>query len=313
MIRSTPILWFSEDIDSIVDFYTDALGDVQEVTRMHYPDHSEFVDMEPSLSKKLLAVFLRVNGAPLTIARGRSDFLREEHVTFTLNFQCVPAADVAAAMHKTWAKLSDGGTVVEELTEYEGGRIHGRVIDRYGIRWSFLNAMPGEVVEQFLITNLIFTEENQNQAAQALDFYVDSFSETRKGDVFTFPEADDIVTTESIMYSEFMIHDTYVIVRDAGYAMPAQSGMSVMFGMFCDTQEELDQLWNHFAPTGTPYGHFGIVADQFGFNWLIAPFFVWKNCEDGTFLDSFFRATKADFAELDALSTPELTRSPIYP
>ena len=310
MIRSTPILWFRDDIDPVVEFYTHALGDVREVTRMTYPAHSWFVDIEPSLSNATMAAFLSVGGSPLTIIRGRSELLREEHITFTLNFQSLPATDVAEAMTKTWNRLVAGGTVIDQLTEYEGGRMYGRLTDRYGIHWNFLNAIPGEVVDQFLITNFLFSGKNQNKAAEALNFYVDSFSETRKGDVFYYPESDGLVTTESIMYSEFMIHDTYVIVNDVGYEIPDHSGMSVMFGLFCETADELNQLWEHFSSSGAEYGHFGIVTDKYDLNWLICPYFVWNNCEDSQFIDAFAAHGKADFEMLKQLARPSLTRQP---
>ena len=150
MIRSTPILWFRDDIDPVVEFYTHALGDVREVTRMTYPEHSWFVDIAPSLSNATMAAFLSVGGSPLTIIRGRSELLREEHITFTLNFQSLPATDVAEAMTKTWNKLVTGGTVIDQLTEYEGGRMYGRLTDRYGIHWNFLSVSILVTVKQFL-------------------------------------------------------------------------------------------------------------------------------------------------------------------
>ncbi|WP_374700218.1 VOC family protein [Arthrobacter sp. JCM 19049] len=58
---------------------------------------------------------------------------------------------------------------------------------RYGVSWQLTLAVQGETVPQFLTPCLMFCGPAQNQAAEAADFYVATFSDSKPGQRFHYP------------------------------------------------------------------------------------------------------------------------------
>jgi PhnB protein len=52
----------------------------------------------------------------------------------------------AAGLRAWFAKLAEGGTILDELQERLWGATDGQVVDRYGVRWlvGFEDAEPGD-------------------------------------------------------------------------------------------------------------------------------------------------------------------------
>jgi PhnB protein len=52
----------------------------------------------------------------------------------------------AATLRAWFAKLAEGGTILDELQERPWGATDGQVVDRYGVRWlvGFEDAEPGD-------------------------------------------------------------------------------------------------------------------------------------------------------------------------
>lgn len=107
----------------------------------------------------------------------------------------------------------------------------------------------------------------ENQAEEAARFYVsvipDSAIEsiTRYGPSGPGPEG-------SVMTVGFTIHGQEFVALNGGPQY--QFTPAVSFAIQCDTQEEIDHLWDALSEGGKPH-QCGWLDDKFGVTWQIVP------------------------------------------
>ena len=104
-------------------------------------------------------------------------------------------------------------------------------------------------------------------AEQAVAFYHSVFPETRILDVLRYgagapmPEGTVLTITFTLRGQEF-------VAMNGGPHYAPTPGIS--FFVHCDTQEEIDRLWDRLAEGGKPI-QCGWITDRFGITWQIVP------------------------------------------
>jgi predicted 3-demethylubiquinone-9 3-methyltransferase (glyoxalase superfamily) len=106
-----------------------------------------------------------------------------------------------------------------------------------------------------------------NQAEEAADFYVSIFKNskvnkiTRYGDAGPGPKGSVMVVTFQLEGQEF-------IALNGGPMFKFTEAIS--FSVDCQTQEEVDELWNKLSAGGEP-GRCAWLKDKYGLSWQIVP------------------------------------------
>ena len=109
---------------------------------------------------------------------------------------------------------------------------------------------------------------NDGKIEEAVDFYCSLFEDSR----ITFssdygPEAGDFAGQKMAIYFELMGR-TYVAINGADTRFEANE--SVSLAVPCDTQEEIDRLWDALVEGGEP-SMCGWLKDRYGFSWQVYP------------------------------------------
>ena len=105
------------------------------------------------------------------------------------------------------------------------------------------------------------------RAGEAVDFYTSIFpesrvtSERRYGKAGPGPEGELMTATFELAGQEFM-------ALNGGPSFSFAQGISLFVD--CETQEEVDELWNRLSDGGEP-GPCGWLTDRFGVSWQVIP------------------------------------------
>ncbi|MFN2543864.1 MAG: VOC family protein [Actinomycetota bacterium] len=130
-------------------------------------------------------------------------------------------------------------------------------------------------VQQTIVPNLWFDD----QAEEAARFYVEVFS-NRTG--ASDPAKSEIVTVThypqdgpggkkagDVLTVEFQIEGQRFTGINGGPEFTFTEAVS--FLITCETQEEIDELWDRLVEGGGEHGPCGWLKDRYGLSWQVAP------------------------------------------
>jgi predicted 3-demethylubiquinone-9 3-methyltransferase (glyoxalase superfamily) len=115
-----------------------------------------------------------------------------------------------------------------------------------------------------LTTFLWFDQE----AEEAAHLYVSLFPQSRIGNISRYPEGSRL-PDGTVMTIEFEIFGQSFTCLNGGPMFPHSEAVS--FQVSCDTQEEVDHLWNSLIADGGAESQCGWCKDKFGVSWQIIP------------------------------------------
>jgi predicted 3-demethylubiquinone-9 3-methyltransferase (glyoxalase superfamily) len=106
-----------------------------------------------------------------------------------------------------------------------------------------------------------------NQAEEAMNFYVSIFKNSRILSVSRYGEAGPGPAGE-VMTATFQLEGQEFMALNGGPDHNFTDAIS--FFVDCKTQEEVDELWDKLSEGGEP-GPCGWLKDKFGLSWQIIP------------------------------------------
>lgn len=117
---------------------------------------------------------------------------------------------------------------------------------------------------QNLITFLWFDTE----ALEAAKFYVELFPGSRLGDV-SYYQADAQQPEGSVLTVEFELFGRPFAALNGGPHFPHSEAVS--FQVVCDTQEDVDRIWDAIVGNGGSESMCGWCKDRWGVSWQVIP------------------------------------------
>jgi predicted 3-demethylubiquinone-9 3-methyltransferase (glyoxalase superfamily) len=107
-----------------------------------------------------------------------------------------------------------------------------------------------------------------NQAFEAASFYVDLFPGSRLG-IVSYYQADAQQPEGSVLTVEFEIFGRPFAALNGGPQFPHSEAVS--FQVSCETQDDVDRLWNALISNGGAESQCGWCKDRWGVSWQIIP------------------------------------------
>ena len=111
-----------------------------------------------------------------------------------------------------------------------------------------------------------------DQAEQAVEFYVSVFKNSKIGKITRFPrEAAERIGREpgSVMTVEFTLDGEEFVALNGGPQFKFTEAVS--FVVMCDTQEEVDYYWEKLTADGGEPGQCSWLKDKYGLSWQVQP------------------------------------------
>ena len=127
------------------------------------------------------------------------------------------------------------------------------------------------------------------EALDAATFYVDLFPNSRLGNI-SYYQADAQRPAGSVLTVEFEILGQPFAGLNGGPQFPHSEAVS--FQVSCETQEDVDRIWNALISNGGSESQCGWCKDRWGVSWQIIPEALGKALQglDGYNSEYAFRA-----------------------
>jgi predicted 3-demethylubiquinone-9 3-methyltransferase (glyoxalase superfamily) len=107
-----------------------------------------------------------------------------------------------------------------------------------------------------------------NNAEEAITFYTSIFKDSKIVSVSRVGEGQP-GPRGSVVVATFSINGLELMVLNGGPHFKLTPAFSLYVG--CDTQEEIDELWDRFLAGGGKPSQCGWLTDRFGLSWQIIP------------------------------------------
>ena len=142
-----------------------------------------------------------------------------------------------------------------------------------------------------------------DKAEEAARFYCSVLPDSRIDDVWTLAAESPSGPSGSVVLVEFTLMGMAFTAMSAGPLDPFNHAVS--FTVECDTQDEIDRVWNALGEGGS-YEPCGWLKDRYGLSWQIAPRMLPKAMKDpdrvraGRVAKAMMTMGKLDIARLQA-------------
>ena len=107
-----------------------------------------------------------------------------------------------------------------------------------------------------------------NNAEEAIKFYTSIFKNSRVGNISRYGDAGP-GPKGSVMTATFQIEGQEFMVLNGGPHFKFTPAISLFVN--CETQEEVDEIWNKFLSAGGKADQCGWLTDKYGLSWQIIP------------------------------------------
>lgn len=107
-----------------------------------------------------------------------------------------------------------------------------------------------------------------NEAEEAANFYVSTFPESRIVATDYYKE-HHIKPAGSVLSVQFELMGQSFAALNGGPQFPHSEAVS--FQVFCDSQDDIDALWNTLTSNGGEESQCGWCKDRFGVSWQVIP------------------------------------------
>lgn len=136
--KITPFLWFYNQTEENVNFYTSIFNKSKIKFVTHYsPNIAGFTGKKEG---SVMTICFQIEGQEFLAMNGGPNFQINPSISFSVN--CTTSEEI----DRLWSKLSEGGEVLMELNKYPFSKKYGWVKDKFKVSWQIVPA----VIEEWL-------------------------------------------------------------------------------------------------------------------------------------------------------------------
>jgi predicted 3-demethylubiquinone-9 3-methyltransferase (glyoxalase superfamily) len=253
MQKITPFLWFDDQAEEAVSFYTSIFQNSKIGAVARYPEGA------PGPAGKVMTVEFKIAGYQFNALNGGPEFQFTPATSFYVYCETEQQLDAL------WGRLVENGKVLMELDKYPFAEKFGWVADRYGVSWQpMLTHQPQQIVPC-----LLFTREVAGRAEEAMRLYTSVFENSRITAISYYEEGMG-EPKGSVLHGAFVLDGQDFVAMDS--SMGHQFGFThgVSFLVHCQSQAEVDRFWDRLSEGGE-VEQCGWLKDRFGVSWQIVP------------------------------------------
>lgn len=249
MQKIVPCLWFDNNAQEAVTFYTSLFKDSKIV------DIIPFGDAGPGKKGDSMAITFELQGQSFSALNGGPNF------KFTPAISLFVGCDTEKEQERLWKNLSEGGTVLMEMGKYPFSERYGWVQDRFGLSWQINLGKTKQKVMPFLM----FVQSGK--ALEAMKFYLSTFS---KSEVISLEKSND-----AVKLATFSLAGTHIMTHDSNFAHGFNFTPAISFFVHCKDQYEVNEYWKRLSAIRAAE-RCGWLQDKYGISWQIVPTILTK-------------------------------------
>lgn len=257
MQKIVPCLWFNDNGEEAVNFYTSIFNNSKIGTVMRYGKASSEVAQRPLGS--VLTISFHLEGQEFMALNGGPVFKFTPATSFFIN------CSTETELDGYWKKLSAGAEVLMELDEYPFSKKFGWLQDRFGVSWQLSLSERRQKITPFLM----FVGQQNGNAEKAVNFYLSLIKDSRIQKVERYGAGEQGVEG-TVKHMIFTLHGQEFMASDGGRDHGFTFTPAISWMINCGTQNEVDQLWEKLSANGQKEDC-GWLRDQFGVSWQVVP------------------------------------------
>jgi len=262
MKNINPFLWFNNNAEEAIGFYTSIFRDSKIKTTTRYSEESSKAAGMPKDS--IMTISFDLFDQPFVAINGGPAFKFNPSVSFFVN--CKTEQEV----EDLWNKLSDGGKILMALDKYPFSEKYGWLEDKFGVSWQII--ISTGTIEQTIVPSLMFTRNVTGKAEEAINFYTSVFNDAASGSIFRYEIGQKPDEESSVAYADFTLEGQKFAAMDGGHIHDFTFNESISFVVNCDNQKEINHFWDKLSEGGDPKAQMcGWLKDKYGLSWQIVP------------------------------------------
>ncbi|MFH5883563.1 VOC family protein [Halalkalibaculum sp. DA3122] len=257
-----PNLWFDKQAEEAAEFYVSIFGEHSGIDNKTY--HMEAgQDIHGMEEGTVMTVDFELAGYKMIAINGGPHFKFTPAISFYVTCETEDGVD------EIWQKLSEGGTPLMPLDQYDWSEKYGWIQDKYGLTWQISMGKLEDVHGQKIVPSLMFVSK-EGQAEEAVNLYTSLFDDSEITGILRYGK-DEEQPEGSVMHSQFRLNNGEVFM--AMDSSPEHADFTfneaVSLMIQCKDQGEIDHFWNLSAVPEAE--QCGWLKDKFGVSWQVVP------------------------------------------
>lgn len=291
MQNLTPCLWFDNEAEEAVKFYTSIFenSSIKKVARFG----KEGFEYHHKPEGSVMTVDFKLNGQRFLALNGGPDFKFNESVS--LFVYCGSEEGI----NFLYQKLTEGGSVNMPLNKYDWSPKYAWVKDKFGISWQL--DIEDVNSNQKIVPALLFVNEKFTKVKEATNFYSSIFPNSKIllevpwNKSMNFPGG-------TLLFAQFKLNGyLFNIMSGGGMKHNFDFNEAISFIIYCDNQDEIDYYWQKLTDGGEE-SMCGWLKDKFGISWQVVPTILDELMKDpdksSKTLNAMFDMKKFDISKL---------------
>lgn len=268
MQKIVPCLWFDKNAEEAMNFYVSVFSKSQSIAdRSKIISIDRYPDVVPEefmkgMEGKVLTGLFELAGYRFMAFDGGPSFKFTPAVSFFV--RCNSEDEVAGY----WSDLSEGGTALMPLDTYPFSKKYGWIKDKYGLTWQII--LTENTADHNIVPSLLFVGDQAGRAEEAITFFAEAFDDVTIGDISRYGANQEPDKEGTVAYAEFALEGQAFVAMDSAHQHDFTFTEAISFYVECDTQEEVDTLWDKFSAVPESE-QCGWLKDQYGISWQIIP------------------------------------------
>lgn len=262
MQKIVPFLWFDGKAEEAANYYASIFKNSKIDRITHYGEAG------PGPKGTVMSVIFQLEGQEFYALNEGPQFTFSPAISFFFN------CETQEEINDLWNKLSEIGTVLMELEKYPFSEKFGWVEDKFGVSWQLNLASRRQKITPFLT----FVGKQSGKAEEAINFYVSLFNNSSIDKIEHYDTGEEQLK-ETVMYAIFSLDGQEFMAMDGGREHPFTFTEAISLFVNCETQAEVDQLWEKLSKGGENQGP-GWIKDKYGVSWQIVPTFLGELLND---------------------------------
>ena len=253
MHKITPCLWFNDNAEEAVKFYTSILKNSKKGKASRYGEGA------PMPKGTVLTVTFQIEGQEFLALNGGPYFKFTPAIS--LFVQCKTEHDI----DDLFKKLSSGGEILMPLDKYPFSEKYAFVKDKFGVAWQLMLTHT----QQHIAPCLLFVGKDHGKAEAAIRFYTSVFKHASVQHLHHYEEGEG-TQVGTVKHASFLLEGQEFMAMDGAGAHAFTFNESISFVVNCKTQKEIDYYWEKLSKGGAKV-QCGWLKDKFGISWQVVP------------------------------------------
>ncbi len=294
MQKITPFLWFDNNAEEAVKFYTSLFNNSSILTVTRYDKAAE--KFSGQKEGTAMTVAFKLEGQNFTALNGGPHFKLNQSISFFVY------CESDEKIEKIFTKLSEGGQIIFPLDKYDWSPRYAWVVDKFGLSWQLdvdkINN-PQKILPAFLFVN-----DKVLKVKEAVNYYSNVFPDSKTIMEWPYDKSAGI-PDGTLLFAQFKLADHLFNAMSGTGEHKFDFNEAFSFVVNCKDQNEVDYYWNKLTSDGGAESQCGWLKDKFGISWQITPTILLQYISDKdpqksqAVMQAMLKMKKIDIAEVE--------------